>query len=341
MKNELNSSSVQPAFGEMSELEPGLFWARLPIPYPPMEVNIYVVESSGGWTLIDTGMSADSTREAWDTLLSGPLQGFSFERILATHHHPDHIGLADWLSDRLQAPVWTTAGAVSTFLADTNVYGAEAEAAIERFCAAHALNDEAEYALKRQPSSFLSRVSVDVSRLKVLPLDKPLTFAIGTFDLMTTDGHAAGQLIMRDRGGRYFFSADQILPGVVSKLAFDPLDPGADTAGAYVASLDDIERWVEPQALILPGHFTPFRGLHARLAEIRARQVRRGARLMNAFGDQPLQAGQLLGVLSGREPKGKEIAFALAETFANINFLVGEGRLEWREAGARMFLAPA
>ncbi|MCB1474405.1 MAG: MBL fold metallo-hydrolase [Rhodobiaceae bacterium] len=341
MKREFDLKGVQPAHGEIAEVASGLFWARLPIPYPPMEVNIYIVESAGGWTLIDTGMSADMTREAWDLLLQGALKGFKFGRIISTHHHPDHIGLADWLSERLEADVWTTAGALSAFKRDTNIYGPEAEAAIERFCMAHGLNEDAQYALKRQPNSFLSRVEVDVSRLKLLSLDKPVTLGIGTFDLMTADGHAAGQLIMRDRAGQYFFSADQILPGVVSKLAFDPLDSGADTAGAYVSSLEDIEAWVEESALILPGHFPPFRGLSARIAEIRERQIRRGARLMGAFGAEPLQVGQVLGVLSGREPQGKEIAFALAETFANINNLVSQGRLVWQGDGARMMLAPA
>ncbi|MGE0233044.1 MAG: MBL fold metallo-hydrolase, partial [Flavobacteriaceae bacterium] len=323
-----------------AQLAPGLLWARLPIPYPQNEVNVYFLDGQDGWTVVDTGMHADITREVWQALLSGPLKGYSFDRILVTHHHPDHIGLADWLSDRLGATAWATAGTLQAFETDTTEYGPDALAAVDRFCAAHALNDDAAYALKRQPNAFLSRVRVDVSRLRTLPLDKPLTFSIGTFDLMVAEGHAAGQFLMRDRAGRFFFSSDQILPGVVSKLAFNPLDPSADTAGTYVASLDDIEAWVDETALILPGHFAPFRGLRARLAEIRERQARRGNRLMKAFADGPVPAGRLLGALSGREPKGRDIAFALAETFANINLLIAQERLEWRERGGQMILVP-
>src|SRR5690606_9639603 len=124
MKHDIATAVSQPGFGEVAKVAPGVLWTRLPIPYPPMEVNVYLLEGEGGWTVVDSGMHADETRQAWNDLLDGQLKGFVFERILVTHHHPDHIGLADWLSDRLGVAVWATEGAMRAFHADTRAYDA-------------------------------------------------------------------------------------------------------------------------------------------------------------------------------------------------------------------------
>lgn len=330
-----------PAFGEVSEIAPGLLWSRLPLPYPPMEVNVYLLEGHDGWTVVDVGMNADETRAAWEALLAGPMKGLRFSRILLTHHHPDHLGLADWLSHRLGVGAWITPAARDALLADTRLYDeAEAEA-IDRFCAAHELGGDVARVLKRQPNAFAKRVAVTPQALSILPLQTAIEFRAGRFDLNIGEGHAPGQLMMRDRAGRFFLSADQVLPDISPMLAFSPLHPFDDVVSRYLDSLDEIESWVDEDALVLPGHFAPFRGLRARLAEIRLRQSRRGERIMNACRAGEVTIGGLLGVLSGRTPTPLETAFAVSETLTNVNRLVAEERLRWRNAGGRMTLLAA
>ncbi len=92
--------AAPPKTGEVVEVRPGVFWARLALPFRLDHVNIYLVEDGAGLALIDTGIDNAASRAAWDALLAGPLAGRRLTRIIATHFHPDHIGLAGWLCER-------------------------------------------------------------------------------------------------------------------------------------------------------------------------------------------------------------------------------------------------
>ncbi len=94
-----------PKAGETIEVRPGILWARLALPFRLDHVNVYLIEDGAGFTLVDTGIDNPPTREAWEALLAGPLAGRKLTRILATHFHPDHIGLAGWLCERFDLPL--------------------------------------------------------------------------------------------------------------------------------------------------------------------------------------------------------------------------------------------
>ena len=88
---------MPPAPGQTLEVAPGLLWLRLALPFRLDHVNVYLVEDNAGWAVIDTGIDDAATRAAWEALLADPLRYVALTRILVTHYHPDHIGLAGWL----------------------------------------------------------------------------------------------------------------------------------------------------------------------------------------------------------------------------------------------------
>ena len=94
-----------PKPGEVVEVRPGVFWARLALPFRLNHVNLYLVEDGAGLALIDTGIDDPPSRAAWEALIDGPLRGRSLTRLIATHFHPDHIGLAGWLCERFDMPL--------------------------------------------------------------------------------------------------------------------------------------------------------------------------------------------------------------------------------------------
>ena len=85
-----------PAQGTTIEVAPGIHWARLPLPMALDHVNVYALDDGDGWTVVDTGFATSKTKAIWRDLLQGPLAGKPVKRIIGTHHHPDHIGLAAW-----------------------------------------------------------------------------------------------------------------------------------------------------------------------------------------------------------------------------------------------------
>ena len=81
---------------EIIEIAAGVHWFRLPLPMKLDHVNIYVLDDGDGWTLIDTGMKSRRVQAMWQAVLDGPLRGKPVKRVVATHHHPDHIGFHCW-----------------------------------------------------------------------------------------------------------------------------------------------------------------------------------------------------------------------------------------------------
>ena len=81
---------------------------RLELPFVLDHVNIWLFADDDGWTVIDSGLADERTRAAWQSLRGGLLAGAPIRRLIATHYHPDHMGLAGWLCAETGAELWTS-----------------------------------------------------------------------------------------------------------------------------------------------------------------------------------------------------------------------------------------
>ena len=97
-----------PAEGEAIEVADGVLWMRLPLPMALDHVNIFALDDGDGWTVIDTGFASRRSKAIWAKLLAGPMAGKPVTRVIVTHHHPDHVGLAGWFQTEHGAELWTT-----------------------------------------------------------------------------------------------------------------------------------------------------------------------------------------------------------------------------------------
>ncbi len=97
-----------PAPGEMIEVAPGVLWARVALPFRLDHVNIFFIEDGEGWAVLDTGINNEATRAAWESLVAGASAAKPLTRLIVTHFHPDHIGLAGWLAERFDLPLFTS-----------------------------------------------------------------------------------------------------------------------------------------------------------------------------------------------------------------------------------------
>ncbi|MEO7387293.1 MAG: MBL fold metallo-hydrolase, partial [Gammaproteobacteria bacterium] len=96
-----------PAAGDTKEIAPGVLWVRMPLPFALRWINLWLLEDGDGWTVVDTGVATDESRAHWDTIFASPaLRGKPATRVLCTHMHPDHVGLAGWLTERFRCRLW-------------------------------------------------------------------------------------------------------------------------------------------------------------------------------------------------------------------------------------------
>src|SRR5688572_27563955 len=99
---------IPPEFGEVVVVAPGVRWLRLPLPFRLDHVNVYLLEDDDGWAVFDTGIRTAEAIEVWERLFAGPLEGIRITRVISSHYHADHIGLAGWLCNRFEAPLITS-----------------------------------------------------------------------------------------------------------------------------------------------------------------------------------------------------------------------------------------
>src|SRR5258708_19812279 len=86
------------------EVAPGIFRLELPMPFELKHVNVYLLRDGDGFTLIDTGLQTDESRQALNQKLAEmKVRVELINRILITHIHPDHFGLAGELRERAGA----------------------------------------------------------------------------------------------------------------------------------------------------------------------------------------------------------------------------------------------
>src|SRR5882757_11384302 len=94
-----------PAPGSTIEVAPGVHWLRMPLNFQLDHINLWLLEDGDGWTLVDTGINDRATQGLWEGTIEKYLGGKPITRVVVTHMHPDHVGLAGWLCERFDAPL--------------------------------------------------------------------------------------------------------------------------------------------------------------------------------------------------------------------------------------------
>ena len=99
-----------PELGSTIEVAPGVRWLRMRLPFALDHINLWLlrdeIDGVDGWTIVDCGISNDETRAAWEKIFASQLAGLPVLRVIVTHMHPDHIGLAQWLCEKWNVPLW-------------------------------------------------------------------------------------------------------------------------------------------------------------------------------------------------------------------------------------------
>lgn len=321
-----------PTPGTAIPVADGVLWLRMPLPMALNHVNIYALDDGDGWAVIDTGMDTAPARAAWDAALAGPLAGRPVTRVIVTHHHPDHVGLAGWLMARGARLEMPRTGWLMTRMLVLDVQPAPSAAAMAFYRRAGLSQDQLDQRQKDRPFNFADCVAPLPLGYDRLTEGQVIRIGGRDWDIRMGDGHAPEHATFWSRSDNLVIGGDQLLPSISANLGVYPTEPEADPVADWIASCTRLAPFARGDQLVLPGHKLPFTGLPHRLMQMVAGHHAALERLRAALA-HPLRAPETFAALYQRTIGTAEFGLALAEALGHLNHLHQTGQARrWRDA---------
>lgn len=314
-----------PSPGETIEVAPGVSWLRMPLPFALDHINLWLLEDGDQRVIVDCGFGNDATRALWTQLIDARFLKAGVSRVIATHHHPDHVGNAGWLTRQFEAPLWISQS---------------------EYLSAHALCDGAAGQGRENMAALYRRNGLDESHTpgilkgrdhyrKFVP-DFPMSYRrICEGDLIRVGanawrvimgyGHAPEHATLYCESLGVLISGDMVLPRISTNVSVPASQPEANPLRLFLESLSRFSA-LPAQTLVLPSHGLPFRGMHERIAQLTEHHRLRLAELLEAC-ETPKSAAEVLQVLFRRQLDSHQILFAMGEAMAHLHYLYEDGAL--------------
>ena len=320
-----------PDHGEAVEVAEGALWMRLPLPMALNHVNCYALDDGDGWTVVDTGFDTRKTRGIWESLFSGPLNGKPVTRVLVTHHHPDHIGLAGWFQESGAGLTTTRTAWLFARMLSLDVQERASDQAIAFWRQAGMRPDLLEARKSDRPFNFadvITPLPLGFTRIKE---GDEITVGGRRWIVRCGNGHSPEHATLWSMDDNLVIGGDQLLPSISPNLGVYPTEPEADPVAEWLDSCLHFQGFAEDRHLVLPGHKLPFAGLPFRLEQLIENHRSALARL-EKYLKTPHTATDCFQTLFKREIGESEYGLALVEAMSHCLHLWHQGRVT-RELG--------
>jgi len=323
-----------PEAGSVMQVAPGIFWLRMPLPFALNHINLWLLDDGAGWTVVDCGFASDGTRAAWEHILSDHLDGRPVTRIIVTHCHPDHIGLASWLAGKFNLTPWITESEYLLAHAYFHCIGGTDYAALLALNQKHGLERARMDTTDWREDHYRSGVPALPVTFHRIRHGESIVIGGNVWKVMAGYGHSPEHASLHCERLGVLISGDMLLPRISTNISVWPMAPDSDPLGEFLASLDDYAA-LNAATLVLPSHGLPFRGMHERAADLGRHHKLRLDRITEVCA-RPATAAELLPHLFQRKFDDYQLFFAMGEAIAHLNYLMHRGVLtRVEETGGR------
>ena len=354
-----------PEPGRTRVVAPGVKWIRMALPFALDHINLWLLRDTldgvEGWTVVDCCIHRDEAKAQWEQIFANELDGLPVLRVIVTHMHPDHIGLAQWLCERwsgdagaepppaggsslgAQRPAQRrSVGACHLWISATDYNSARigsqsttgfGGASAADFFATHGMTDAESLEKIRGRASYYPSMVPGVPRSFVRLLDgQSVTIGGRGWRCIAGYGHAPEHMALYCDDLQVLISGDMVLPRISTNVSVYDVEPESDPLALF---LDSLQRYrpLPETTLVLPSHGKPFTGLHERIQQLEDHHTDRLAEVEDACAQKPCSAFDILPVLFTRALDLHQTTFAMGEAVAHLHRLWFQGRLQ-RSTGA-------
>jgi glyoxylase-like metal-dependent hydrolase (beta-lactamase superfamily II) len=325
-----------PDSGQALEVTPGVRWIRMGLPFALNHINLWLlrdeIDGQAGWTIVDCCIAHDESKAQWEAIFASQLQGLPVLRVVVTHMHPDHIGLAHWLCERWNVRLWVSAtdyNVARLACRSTSGFGGDSAA---QFFASHGLTNPDSIEKIRARTGYYSDMVPDVPRSFTRLMDgMDLRIAGRRWRCISGYGHAPEHIALYCDDAALpapvLIGGDMMLPRISTNISVYDIEPESNPLALFLASIDKFKA-LAPNTLTLPSHGKPFEGLHTRIQQLQDHHRDRLEEVIEACTASPCHAADILPVMFKRTLDLHQTTFAMGEAIAHLHLLWFEGRLQ-------------
>ncbi len=326
-----------PESGSATEVAPGVFWLRFPLPMRGLNhINLWALKDGDGWVVVDTGIADKISREIWEKHFVNLMGGRPINRVICTHLHPDHTGLAGWLCRKFGAPLLMTRGEYflcRLMAADTGKAAPEEGIRFYRKCGF--TDDQIELykmrfggfgkAIAPLPQSYDRLVSGEVGMI-----------GGNEWRIVIGSGHSPEHACLYSESLNVALTGDQLLPNISSNVSVWPTEPEGNPLEDWISSCHTLLAELPEDVLVCPAHGIPFRGAHKRLSKLIEHHEKALDRLAEHCREPRLATG-VYSALFRRKIDDSNRIMAVGESVAHLNCLKNRGVISRRLNDAGQF----
>jgi glyoxylase-like metal-dependent hydrolase (beta-lactamase superfamily II) len=317
---------AKPEPGQTIEVSPGIHWIRLPLPFQLNHINVWLLEDGDGWTVVDTGIASSAAKDIWRQVLANK-GGKPVKRVIVTHLHPDHVGLAGWFAKKFEAPLYmsrTDYLLCRTLVMDT---GQPAPEDGVLFYKAAGFHDEALEDYRKRFGGFGMGIHSLPQSFHRLVDGQEIVIGKNRWRIVVGRGHAPEHACLWCPEKKLMISGDQILPRISSNVSVFPTEPEANPLQEWLDSCAMLRKLIPDDTLILPAHNEPFYGVKTRMQALIDDHEDGMSKLLELCAT-PKRAVDAFPALFRTKITSGNYGMATGESLAHLNCLIARGKIK-------------
>lgn len=314
--------SAEPVPGDASRVAvaPNLHWLRMPLAGSLRWINVWAFREPDGLSIVDTGIFSAPTIHAWQAALPELLPQGAIGRVVVTHMHPDHCGLAGWFSEQYGAQLWMSRLEYLTCRVLASEHGRPAPADCMTFYRRSGWDEDSLERYRTRYGYFGTLITPLPASFQRISEGDEITLGEHTWRVIVGSGHSPEHACLYCEDRKLLISGDQVLPRISSNVSVYPTEPDADPLSDWMRSLRRLRDTIPPDVLVLPAHNSPFIGLHERIGALLMHHEHALESLLELLV-APKRAVDCFATLFARTVPADLLMMATGEALAHLNHL--------------------